>query len=263
MAERRMFAKTIIDSDVFLDMPLSSQALYFHLSMRADDDGFINNPKKIQRMIGASDDDLRLLEAKSFIIRFETGVIVIKHWRINNYIQKDRYKPTVYTEEKDMLSVKDNGSYTACIQNGYNLDTQYSIGKVSIEKDSNNILSSSQDNSTPPYDEIINYLNEKTGQHYKSTTEATRKSINGRLKEGYTVDDFKKVIDIKTSQWLKDKEMSMYLRPSTLFSPSKFESYLNEATKNQPASKYNDLSERIRRSNDEQFNGNADTAGFR
>lgn len=135
--------------------------------------------------------------------------------------------------------------------------------EIEIKNNSIDILSSSQDNSTPPYDEIINYLNEKTGQHYKSTTEATRKSINGRLKEGYTVDDFKKVIDIKTSQWLKDKEMSMYLRPSTLFSPSKFESYLNEATKNQPASKYDDLSERIRRSNDEQFNGNADTAGFR
>ncbi len=263
MAERRMFAKTIIDSDAFLDMPLSTQALYFHLSMRADDDGFVNNPKRIQRMIGASDDDLRLLEAKSFIIRFETGVIVIKHWRINNYIQKDRKKDTEYQDELELLEVKKNGAYTLCIQNGSKLDTQYSIGKDSIEKDSNNILSSSQDNSTPPYDEIINYLNEKTGQHYKSTTEATRKSINGRLKEGYTVDDFKKVIDIKTSQWLKDKEMSMYLRPSTLFSPSKFESYLNEATKNQPASKYDDLSERIRRSNDEQFNGNADTAGFR
>ena len=95
MAERRMFAKTIIDSDEFLDMPLSAQALYFHLSMRADDDGFVNNPKKIQRMIGASDDDYKILIAKSFVLRFESGVIVIKHWRINNYIQKDRYKETV------------------------------------------------------------------------------------------------------------------------------------------------------------------------
>lgn len=135
--------------------------------------------------------------------------------------------------------------------------------EIDIENNSIDILSSKSQKNEPLYDEIINYLNEKTGQHYKSSTEATCKSINGRLKEGYTVDDFKKVIDIKTSQWLKDKEMSMYLRPSTLFSPSKFESYLNEATKNQPASKYDDLSERIRRSNDEQFNGNTDTAGFR
>ena len=95
MAERRMFAKTIIDSDAFLDMPLSTQALYFHLSMRADDDGFINNPKKIQRMIGCSDDDLKLLMAKSFINAFESGIIVIKHWRLHNSICKDRCKPTV------------------------------------------------------------------------------------------------------------------------------------------------------------------------
>ena len=94
MAERRMFAKTIIDSDAFLDMPLSTQALYFHLSMRADDDGFINNPRKIQRMIGASGDDLKLLLAKSFLIPFDSGIVVIKHWRIHNYIQKDRYKGT-------------------------------------------------------------------------------------------------------------------------------------------------------------------------
>ena len=138
MAERRMFAKTIIDSDEFLDMPLSAQALYFHLSMRADDDGFVNNPKKIQRMIGASDDDYKILIAKSFVLRFESGVIVIKHWRINNYIQKDRYKETVYTEEKDCLTVKDNGAYTLCIQDGYNLDTQYRLGKDSLVKDINN-----------------------------------------------------------------------------------------------------------------------------
>ena len=130
MAERRMFAKTIIDSDAFLDMPLSAQALYFHLSMRADDDGFVNNPKKIQRMIGASDDDCKLLVLKRFILTFESGVIVIKHWRIHNYIQKDRYKETVYTKEKSMLSVTKNNAYTECIQHVYNVDTQVRIGKV-------------------------------------------------------------------------------------------------------------------------------------
>lgn len=112
MADRRMFAKTIIDSDAFLDMPLSSQSLYFHLSMRADDDGFLNNPKKVQRMIGASDDDLKLLIAKKFLIPFESGVVVIKHWRIHNYIQKDRYKPTVYADEKAQLRLKDNKAYS-------------------------------------------------------------------------------------------------------------------------------------------------------
>ena len=137
MAERRMFAKTIIDSDAFLDMPLSSQALYFHLSMRADDDGFINNPKKIQRMIGASDDDLKLLIAKRFIIPFDSGIVVIKHWKIHNYIQRDRYKETVYKDEKARLTLKDNNAYTLsdtpCIQDGYSLETQVRLGKDSIE----------------------------------------------------------------------------------------------------------------------------------
>ncbi|AFA49846.1 hypothetical protein [Acetobacterium woodii] len=112
MAERRMFAKTIIDSDAFLDMPLSAQALYFHLCMRADDEGFINSPKKIQRIIGCKDDDFKLLLAKSYVIVFETGVIVIKHWKMHNYIRKDRLTTTVYQEERALLEEKPNGAYT-------------------------------------------------------------------------------------------------------------------------------------------------------
>ena len=139
MAERRMFAKKIIDSDAFLDMPLSTQSLYFHLSMRADDEGFINNPKRIQRMIGASDDDCKLLIAKGFILVFETGVIVIKHWKIHNYIQKDRFKPTICLEEKKEIVTEEDGTYTQCTRNGYDLDTQVSIGKVSIGKVSKDI----------------------------------------------------------------------------------------------------------------------------
>ena len=149
MAERRMFAKTIIDSDAFLDMPLSTQSLYFHLSMRADDDGFINNPKKIQRMVGASDDDLKLLIAKNFIIPFESGIVVIKHWKIHNYIQSDRYRPTMYKEEKEMLLTKVNKAYTlqdtACIQDGYMVDTQVSLDKVKLDKVIDNI-----DEEEPP-----------------------------------------------------------------------------------------------------------------
>ncbi len=133
-----MFAKTIIDSDAFLDMPLSTQALYFHLSMRADDDGFINNAKKIQRMLGCNDDDLKILLSKNFIIPFETGVCVIKHWKIHNLIQKDRYKPTVYSEHKNKLSLKNNNVYTMdtiCIQDVSKLEPQVSIGKVSQGKE--------------------------------------------------------------------------------------------------------------------------------
>ena len=131
-----MFSTQIIDSDAFLEMPLSSQTLYFHLSMRADDDGFVNNPKRIQRMIGASDDDLKLLIAKSFVLTFDSGVLVIKHWRINNYIRSDRYKPTLYSEEMQQLGVKDNGSYTfnnSGIPMVYQTDTEYRLDKNRLE----------------------------------------------------------------------------------------------------------------------------------
>lgn len=171
MAERRMFAKTIIDSDAFLDMPLSTQTLYFHLSMRADDDGFINNPKKIQRMIGASDDDLKLLIAKSFIIPFESGIVVIKHWKIHNYIRIDRYKETVYQEEKSRLDVKDNNAYTIGIPNdnqaGYQSETQVRIGKDRV-RDSIEIEieeESSTSNELPPPSKPIKQVKHKYGEY--------------------------------------------------------------------------------------------------
>lgn len=138
-----MFTQKIIDSDAFLDMPLSSQALYFHLNMRADDDGFVNNPKRIQRTIGASEDDLKLLIVKRFVIGFDSGVIVIKHWKMHNTLRKDRYNPTQYQEELQTLALKENNSYTekpvdtlatTWQPNGNHLATQYSIGKESIDK---------------------------------------------------------------------------------------------------------------------------------
>lgn len=136
MAKKRMFTQKIIDSDAFVDMPLSTQALYFHLNMRADDDGFVNKPKGVQRLIGATDDDLKLLLAKRFIIGFESGVIVIKHWRMHNILRKDRYEPTQYQEELAQLSIKDNGSYTEWQPNGNQMATkrQPSIDKISIDK---------------------------------------------------------------------------------------------------------------------------------
>lgn len=107
-----MFTKKITESDAFLDMPSSTQMLYFHFSMNADDDGFVNNPRRIQRMCGASDDDFKLLILKSFIITFESGVIVIKHWKMHNYIQSDRYKQTDYIAEKMQLGLELNKAYT-------------------------------------------------------------------------------------------------------------------------------------------------------
>jgi hypothetical protein len=112
MANRRMFAKTIIDSDMFLDMPQTTQNLYFHLNMRADDEGFVNAPKKVMRVIQANQNDLDILVAKRFVLFFESGVLVIKHWKLHNTIRKDRFTKTLYTEEKQQLFEKENGSYT-------------------------------------------------------------------------------------------------------------------------------------------------------
>ena len=146
MAERRMFAKTIIDSDAFLDMPLTTQALYFHLSMRADDDGFVNNPRKIQRMLGCSEDDIKVLVAKQFLIPFDSGVVVIKHWRIHNYIRKDRYKETLYKQEKAEIvdtvnqlttigQPNDDQTATDSQPNDNQRSTQVRLGKVRLGKD--------------------------------------------------------------------------------------------------------------------------------
>ena len=146
MTERRMFTKKITESDAFLEMPCSSQMLYFHLSMNADDDGFVNNPRKIQRMCGATNDDFKLLVAKKFIILFESGVIVIKHWRMHNYIRSDRYSPTNYTDEKNSLKLKENKAYTLINQP---MDTDgipmVDTGKDSIGKNSINNISSAKD----------------------------------------------------------------------------------------------------------------------
>jgi hypothetical protein len=130
-----MFAKTIVLSDAFLDMPMSARCLYFTLGMLADDDGFVNSPKSIMRQVGATLDDMRILQAKKFILDFDTGVIVIKHWRIHNYIQKDRYKESKYLEEKSTLEIDQNGAYTKCIQDVSMLDTQVRLGKDRLGED--------------------------------------------------------------------------------------------------------------------------------
>ena len=118
MADRRMFSKTIIDSDDFLNMPLSTQCLYFHLAMRADDEGFLNNPKKIQRMIGATEDDFRVLFSKQYVIPFESGIVVIRHWKIHNYIRSDRFKNTIYQDEAEQLTIDRSGAYVLADMDG-------------------------------------------------------------------------------------------------------------------------------------------------
>lgn len=130
-----MFSLKIVDTDAFLEMPISSQLLYFHLAMRADDDGFISNPKKIMRFVGTQEDDYKVLIAKRFIIPFESGVCVVKHWRIHNYIQSDRYTETTYLDEKKRLIIKENGAYTECIQDVSKPEPQVRLGKGRIGKD--------------------------------------------------------------------------------------------------------------------------------
>lgn len=129
MAQRRMFSLKIVSSDAFLEMPTTSRELYFQLGMYADDDGFVN-PKKIMRMVGASDDDLKVLLSKRFVLAFEIGVVVIKHWLINNLIRKDFYQPTTYIEEKKQLEIKENKAYT---ENVNNLSPQYRLGKDRLD----------------------------------------------------------------------------------------------------------------------------------
>ena len=219
-----MFSLDVIDSDAFLEMPNDAQNLYFHLAMRADDDGFVNSPKKIQKIIGASDDAVKILLAKKFILAFESGVIVIKHWRMHNYIQNDRYKETNYKKEKSMLSLDDNRAYTQCIQDVSKLETQ---DRLELGKDRLVEASIGEDRGDNISAQVVAYLNQKTGANYKAKTPKTVKLIKDRQKEGFTLEDFYTVIDKKVLLWGKDLKMQAFLRPETLFG-TKFESYLNE-----------------------------------
>ncbi|MCC8439891.1 DNA replication protein [Leuconostoc pseudomesenteroides] len=234
MAQRRMFSKEITTSDTFVDMPMSSQLLYFHLGMEADDEGFIGNAKMLSRAYGANSDDLSLLKAKGFIIMFETGVSVVKDWNLNNKIRKDRVKPTIYRSEKSLLNVDIDGAYYVDNQMATKrqpIDNQMSaqdrLGKDRLGKDRKDILSGSDEPDRIPYKEIVDYLNKKTGSKYRSSGSKTKTLIKARVHDGFELKDFKQVIDIKTEQWLSDQKMNKFLRPETLFG-TKFEGYLNE-----------------------------------
>lgn len=239
-----MMSKSIIKSDTFLDMPATTQNLYFHMLLDADDDGFINAPKSIMRMIGAKEDDMKVLVAKQFVIPFESGVVVIKDWKIHNYIQNDRYKPSTLPE-RDLLNIQKDKTYTLksdvsrmdteCIQTvsigkdrlGKVRLGKDRIGKDRVGKDSIDTLCHvSHDDVDKSHIEIIEYLNVKTGSKFKATTKPYIQAIRSRLKEGYTVDDFKTVIDKKCREW-KGTKLEKYLTPKTLFAPSHFDTYLN------------------------------------
>jgi hypothetical protein len=223
MAQRRMFSLHVVDTDAFLEMPVSSQNLYFHLGMRADDDGFVSNPKKIMRMVSSQDDDLKILLSKRFILGFENGVVVIKHWRIHNLLRKDRYTETVYLEEKSKLKIKENGSYTEWQPNGNQMATQVSIGKDSkvkdrIEKNRKEIYISYSDNvklTEKEYNSLIAKYGNTNTQKFIEKLENYKGATGKKYKSDYkailswvvdAIDKGKKVVkEIDEYDRLKDQ----------------------------------------------------------
>lgn len=249
MAERRMFAKTIINSARFLKMPSETQALYFHLGLHADDDGVVE-AFSVMRSIGVSEDSLKILVAKDFVrVLNDDLVSYILDWNEHNKIRPDRKADSVYKDlllqfvpDAHLIEKRPRADLKKI--NGRTMDGQWTdngphrigkdrIGEVRLGKGSiveDNSLSCKQDVVT----EIIKYLNSKTNSNYHTSGVKTRKLINTRLKEGFTLDDFKTVIDKKVMLWGNNLKMSAYLRPETLFG-TKFESYLNEIVSNSKA----------------------------
>ena len=244
MAERRMVSKTVTQTQKFLRLPLEAQALYFHLILNSDDDGIVE-AFPVVRMIGSSEDSLGLLVIKQFIKPLgEDMVYFITDFNEQNKIRPDRHKPSIHRDlavEKLGLEVDGNrlidttktalpkalpscqtsdGQMTDKCPHSIDKDSivEYSIGKDSIEQ-------------SPPYEEIISYLNQKLGTKYSHTSRDTKKHIQARFRDGFTLDDFKHVIDVKVAEWGNDSKMSSYLRPKTLFG-TKFESYLNQKLPN-------------------------------
>lgn len=191
MARKRMFSLLVVDTDEFLDMPSSTQSLYYHLGMRADDDGFVSSPRKIVKLVNCSDDDLKLLIAKGFIIPFDSGIIAIKHWKLNNDLKKDRYTPTIYLNEKSTLRVNKNRVYsivgnnleTKRIQNGNKLDTQYSIDKNSIDKNSKEYIVQKQEENQEQIQEQKQVKKEKVKKEKKP------KETHNSIIENYTINE--------------------------------------------------------------------------
>ena len=233
MAERRMFAKSIVESGRFLRMPVSAQALYFHLGINADDDGIVE-AYPVMTLIKSAEDDLRVLAAKGYIkVLNQDLVVMVMDWKENNYIRPDRYHPSIYKDLKLKITTDgipdDNQMSTSGIPDDNQVTTdgrprlgKDRLGKVSLGQDNKNIVGQ----KTPdPVDEVIDYLNSRTGRSYKHC-ESNRRFIRARLAEGYTIQDCKDVIDKKCVEWM-GKDMEKYLRPETLFNATKFQNYVN------------------------------------
>jgi hypothetical protein len=232
LAERRMFAKSIIDSDAFLDMPSTARLLYYDLGMRADDDGFVNAPKKIMRMTGATDGDMRQLFENKFVIPFDNGIVVIKHWRINNYIRSDRYHETNYKKEKESLGIDENGAYT---QNG-----KFGIpggSQVVGSRETEVRLGNSKDtNMSDFFEKIWSMYPKKEG---KGKISDTKKKDLLKLGDEITraIERYKKKIETK-------KIEMRYVQMGSSFFNSGYVDYLDENyTEPEKESKYQDLND--------------------
>lgn len=201
MAERRMFTKKITDSDAFIEMSSAAQALYFHLNQGADDDGFNNQVQMAMLKAHASTDDLKILMAKNFVIRFESGVIVIKHWRMHNTLRKDRYTPTNYQEEFKLLGIKENGSYSLGCQVVAKRLPQVSIGKESIGKDSLVECSVAEDTATATTDNQLKVVGGSLGKGVVYLTDSQLHDLMDRL----GLDAFNRYVD-RLATFIIDKK---------------------------------------------------------
>lgn len=251
MAQKRMFDKVVTTSDDFLELSAEAQCLYFHMGMLADDDGLAKNYRSYMKLIGATNEDLQSLIDKSFIYKFDSDVIAIKHWKINNTVRNDRYRPTIFQNEFSRLDIADNNEYimldTNGILDGNQMDTKNSIDKNSKDKinkeknslekkreEKNNIVDKREDITILSANDVIvkdviDYLNRKINSSYNWENNDIKKLINRWIEKGYKILDFQIVIDKKYDEW-KDSKMVVHLNPYTLFG-DKFENYYNQPVK--------------------------------
>lgn len=251
MAQKRMFDKVVTTSDDFLELSAEAQCLYFHMGMLADDDGLAKNYRSYMKLIGATNEDLQSLIDKSFIYKFDSDVIAIKHWKINNTVRNDRYRPTIFQNEFSRLDIADNNEYimldTNGILDGNQMDTKNSIDKNSKDKinkeknslekkreEKNNIVEKREDITILSANDVIvkdviDYLNRKINSSYNWENNDIKKLINRWIEKEYKILDFQIVIDKKYDEW-KDSKMVVHLNPYTLFG-DKFENYYNQPVK--------------------------------
>ena len=218
MATRRMFSLDVVNTDLFLDMPVSAQCLYFHLGMRADDDGFIASPKQIMRMATCTQDDMKILVSKGFVIPFESGIVVIRHWKQHNYIQSDRYRKTKYTEEKDRLELKDNVYVldTERIQSSSKADTQYRLSKDIVRDRDNNYS--------------VHFESFWNAYPRKKEKAKAYKCYNARLNDGYSEEELLTAAIEYGKECRERKTEERYIKlGATFLGPSTpFTDYLNK-----------------------------------